>query len=727
MFVKTVFIGLASSFFLFSLASITKEIFMNIELKNCNNIDFASISLTENKLNIKLAPNGTGKSTIANAIILGSSDDQSKFGELLPFKLRDSNPDGKKPEIVGIDSIRNVKCFNDEYVRQFVFQENELLSNSFDIFIRTETYKVIEQEIESLVNEIKGIFTNNQELEDLISTLKELGDAFKLTKSGLSKSSIGMKGLLGGNKIQHIPLGLEQYQPFIQSQNSVGWIDWQIKGCDFSDLADSCPFCTSNTVDKKDQIKKVGLEYDKNSIKNLIGIMSVIERLGEYFSDDAKSKLSIITSLKDGIEKEHEDYIVNIKKQIDNLVEKLEKLKTLSGFYFKEGEKVSEKLLSYRIELQFFAELDSSKTKEVIAPINASIEELIKKAGLLQGKINIQRREMHNLIEKHQKDINEFLAYAGYRYKVEIAGEDSNSQLKLLHIDHSEHISGGNQYLSFGERNAFSIVLFMYECLAKNPDLIILDDPISSFDKNKKYAILEMLFQRDAVSCLKNKTVLMLTHDVEPIIDTIKSLSSRFNNLITASFLKLSGGQIFEQNIIKDDIQTFSQICKAILGSNNDEIIKLIYLRRNYEISDEKGDAYQVLSNIFHKRGRAIDSREPKDQNGQYPEMEVNKFTSGCASITNDISGFSYSNILSRLSEGTILKALYSTCQNGYEKLQIFRFFDLAVQNSVVQKFINETYHIENEFICQLDPAKFDTIPEYVIIECNKILAEATS
>ena len=147
----------------------------------------------------------------------------------------------------------------------------------------------------------------------------------------------------------------------------------------------------------------------------------------------------------------------------------------------------------------------------------------------------------------------------------------------------------------------------MYECLAKNPNLIILDDPISSFDKNKKYAILEMLFRSDAVSCLKNKTVLLFTHDVEPIIDTVKSLSHTFNNLATASFLKLADGQIVEQNIVKDDIQTFSQICKTALDSNIDEIIKLIYLRRNYEISDDKGDVYQVLSNLLHKRDRGID------------------------------------------------------------------------------------------------------------------------
>ena len=46
------------------------------------------------------------------------------------------------------------------------------------------------------------------------------------------------------------------------------------------------------------------------------------------------------------------------------------------------------------------------------------------------------------------------------------------------------------------------------------------------------------------------------------------------------------------------------------------------------------------------------------------------------------------------------------------------------VENSVIRKFINETYHIENEFIFQLDPTRFDLIPEYVVDECDKILEE---
>jgi wobble nucleotide-excising tRNase len=47
----------------------------------------------------------------------------------------------------------------------------------------------------------------------------------------------------------------------------------------------------------------------------------------------------------------------------------------------------------------------------------------------------------------------------------------------------------------------------MYESISKNVDLVVLDDPISSFDRNKKFALIEMLFMRER--SLKDRTVLM--------------------------------------------------------------------------------------------------------------------------------------------------------------------------------------------------------------------------
>jgi hypothetical protein len=116
------------------------------------------------------------------------------------------------------------------YVNKFTFQPDELVSNSFDIFIRTDAYTEKEHEIQEFVSAIQHQFDNNPDLELLITNLKELSGSFKVTASGvLAKTSTGAKALSSANKIDHIPIGLEHYQPFIQSSQSVTWIDWQWK------------------------------------------------------------------------------------------------------------------------------------------------------------------------------------------------------------------------------------------------------------------------------------------------------------------------------------------------------------------------------------------------------------------------------------------------------------------------------------------------------------------
>jgi hypothetical protein len=49
--------------------------------------------------------------------------------------------------------------------------------------------------------------------------------------------------------------------------------------------------------------------------------------------------------------------------------------------------------------------------------------------------------------------------------------------------------------------------------------------------------------------------------------------------------------------------------------------------------------------------------------------------TGGLSEIAGKIPEFNYDETLVRLQDTTALKKLYDTCSNGYEKLQIFRFF----------------------------------------------------
>jgi energy-coupling factor transporter ATP-binding protein EcfA2 len=696
---------------------------MDVTLKNCNNITEGEISIQAGKLNIKYGSNGTGKSTIAKAIECRLTDEAS-LANLLPFKLRQDNPLKLTPEVQGFVGITSIKLFNEKYLEQFAFKPDELVANSFEIFIKTADYELQLKAIEDIVGKIKSVFQDDPNLETFLSVLRELSGSFKVSKTGIAKTSSGYKALEGGNKFEHIPAGLEAYAPFLKHSTNVTWIGWQQQGQAFMEISPDCPFCTSPTADKKGTIERVSKEYDKNTINHLNKIIAVFEKLGKYFSNDARDIIETITKLKEGIQSEHERSLMEIKVQIDDLIQKLEQLKNLSGQSFKETEKVAEKLPTLRIDLKFFGHLDSSETRDIVNSLNEKLEELISDAGKLQGEINKQRRATQKLIEKNRTEINSFLSNAGYKYEVLITDEKSGHQLKLKHVECEEVLSGGSQHLSFGERNAFALVLFMFECLSKKPDLIILDDPISSFDKDKKFAILDRLFLQP--NSFKGGTVLMLTHDMEPVIDTTKTLKRRFQQSV-AHFLKTTNGILSEREIKASDILSFAQIGLKAINSPNHLVTKLIYLRRYFEIFDDKGDAYEVLSNIFKKRRPPLDYRIPSVDGIDEP-LSPSALQSGIDQIKDklNVATFDYEAVVSHIENQAELKNLYTNATNGYEKLQIYRLIDENHKSSVIRKYINETYHVENDYICQLDPAEFDPIPQFVIDECDKFMVEVT-
>lgn len=103
------------------------------EIKNCNNIISTDIHLKKNHLNIRYAMNGTGKSTIATAIEL-----QSKQEDLSDLKCFGS---AVEPTCTFSENINKVLLFNDDFVNNIVFQQSEVIQNSFDVFIRTPQYE----------------------------------------------------------------------------------------------------------------------------------------------------------------------------------------------------------------------------------------------------------------------------------------------------------------------------------------------------------------------------------------------------------------------------------------------------------------------------------------------------------------------------------------------------------------------------------------------------------
>lgn len=692
-----------------------------ITIENCNSIDRAEISIKRGRLNIKFGPNGLGKSTIAKAIVSQARNDGS-LATLVPFKSRGKGGGGQ-PKVDGIQDLGSALVFDEEFVNQFAFQQDEVVKNSFDIFIKTPEYDTAMQDIEKLFVGIKKAFTDSPEIDQTTRDLRDLRDAFgKSNKDGsISKSSKLLKAFGSGNKIDNIPDSLMPFEAFVKSANPSKWIGWQIKGKEFFELGDTCPYCSTALpkAEQKETVLAVAKEYDATAISHLNTLKEVIERLGKYFSAACQDNLEKVIKAKIELTAPQKSFLSSLKTSLEALIEQLDGLRTISFFSLRDVDEIDEKMQLLKIDLGMIDKLDSEETRTVTDPINAQLEVLIKQVGTLKGQINKHKAKIKKAIEENQVSINGFLRSAGYKYSVEIIPEPDSYKMKLIHEDLAEFIDSASNHLSYGEKNAFALVLFMHQVLSEDPDIVILDDPISSFDKNKKFAILHELFR--GKGSLRDRTTLMLTHDIEPAIDVVKSTAAVFQGSHpSATFLSCRQGEIGEADITREDICTFAKICTEIMKGNSDDIIKAIYLRRHYEIVDNVGMVYNLLASLFKKRPAPTFVSATENR-----EMTAQEKIDAETDIKEKIPSFDYDSLVSQVKDDGLMTAKFFETEVGYEKIQLFRIIKGKHEDNIITKFINESYHIENEYVMQLNPHKFESVPEYVVDECSRLLQPA--
>nr|WP_034341200.1 AAA family ATPase [Herbaspirillum sp. B39] len=705
---------------------------MQIIIENCNNIDHGEIEIKENSLNIKHAINGTGKSTIAKAIVAAVSDagkgGGKELGRLRPYKLRDDSK--TESAVKGCEGVQNILVFDERYINDVAFQADELVKGSFDIFIRGEDYEKGMQEIEELTSQMKNTLNSDQEITALISDFGEIISAFgKEVKQGIHGSSALSTAFKSGNNVVNIPEGLEPFKSFIQHNENYKWVNWQHQGAAFMHIGSDCPFCATDATQKKEIIQKVSEVYKPKVIENLNKIVTTFKNLEKYFSEETAERVSSFVSKIDGYTDDESDYLVGIKAQISRLRERFIGASSLGFSSLKDVDKVINAINNQIIDLNNFPYLKSEATQKKADIVNKELETLKEKAGQLQGKVARQKVLIQRLIQEHGDKINEFLKNAGYNYHV-FSKEEANGEyrLKLEPNNAQGEVTEVKSRLSFGERNAFALVLFMFQALKQKADLIILDDPISSFDKNKKYAIMEMLFAKGGGASFCGKTVLMLTHDFEPVVDLVLHHRDRFEGL-GAWFLENRQGVLTEKAITRDCIQTFVEINLGNIAEEIHPLHKVVYLRRYFEVIKKKDFAFDVLSSLLHKRKYpqcyAQKEVEPGVHVAVLRDLTEEEYAEGIGVVEGFIKGFKYDDLYALTTSDGEMKKLYQGSNSNYEKLHIYRMiFDGkdAANSNVIRKFINQSFHIENDYIYQLNPRTYQMVPQYVIDECDQAI-----
>lgn len=208
----------------------------------------------------------------------------------------------------------------------------------------------------------------------------------------------------------------------------------------------------------------------------------------------------------------------------------------------------------------------------------------------------------------------------------------------------------------------------------------------------------------------------MLTHDFEPIID-FGVVGKLPEDALNSKFIKNNQGILTEKAIdYKQDIKPVVQALAAYIKDDTLGIVhRIAFLRKYYEHNgiENYKEAYDVLSSLIHGRDKC-----KYVNNSEMPQAEIQK---GCTEIKKWIQNFDYDELYRDVYNEEKLAELYFAETNDYLKIQLFRaLFEVnpsreIKEEDVLVKFINESYHIENDYAYYLDMVKFETVPEYIV------------
>ncbi|MDY0142654.1 MAG: AAA family ATPase [Bacteroidales bacterium] len=703
-----------------------------VSIKNCRNIKKGEVIIRKNKLNVKYGLNGTGKSTLANALEYYFNGDSNKLKEMKSFG------EESIPELIvtvleeGTEDsfnkpfFKKAISFNEDFVSNTIFNKNEAIDNSFDVFISNPIFEENRKKLDERLKGLKVDIASNSEFQEMKTSFFEIAEKLKFNKDGkLSKTGFG-KGLASKNTTYNVPEVLKGFNDFFSSDKVVTWVDWKSKGKDFDDK-DNCPFCASHW-DKEDydKTKKVfETTYDKTMIQNKKQLEDAILKLKKFMSEPEYELFEGFTKKID----DEDSFSYNISRlqvQYNEIIRKITEIIEFDAIEFKtvDGNIIEEKLNKLKIKDKFDI-FSGEATDKVFNIVNGKIEVLLNSIKSLNNEINELNNTITESISLAKEDINDFLRSAGVNYYFEIeqiAEKSSISRLKYIKSEEELYESNDiRKSLSWGEKNVVALILFLYYSKQQGADLIILDDPISSFDKNKKFAIMSRLFSPFTSNSFKNNTVLFLTHDLEPIID-LKTKHYFENSWAFGSYLANNDEELLEKEIDveKHIISTIalyhSEATDNIKGINT--IVKMVALRKYLEYNDadfEDNVSYDMLSSLMKKRDKPTKS----DGRTILIDDEVNNAN---IFIRKYFSDFDYEIYLNNYFNKDYIKELYDNEENTYNKVQLFRQYLLLSGkktrkqiNPVLQKYANESFHIENDYTHCLNYYEFDIVPHYVI------------
>lgn len=705
-----------------------------IHVKNCKCINDASIKVVEHALNIKYGCNGTGKSTISEAISVGVS------GKAWPQDIIPYGSDESAVPEVETDGFNSVMVFDEEYINRFLIKGDGFYEDPYRVLLRSPECEELAHEIDEKLSDLQGMFQESGEIQELKNLLPEYIKAVSFSDGRVSKrGGVGefVKGNGGGFEKY---AELDTYKPFYERDLPVvaSWAQWRNAGIDQM-RGDNCPFCTAEMepVSIKKQNDIISKVFKKSALAAASSVLEYLQKglaLG-FINADSEQRLRRLIGDSTKADDLYAE-LSHLATETDYLSKKIAAICSFRPMNVtkEELDAIEAKLSDMAIDKDTISKYyDTEKMSAFTQTLSEKIDRLKKEASFLKGLFKQHEDRLDKLIRNRKADINQFFALAGFPYRFELKKSGENQAETYLIPAQAEgtRVKEPQKHLSWGERNAFALVMFMFDAISQSPDLIVLDDPISSFDENKKFAVIRRLFDNDEQKgSFRNKTVLMLTHDFQPIIDYVYEEFFKRAGLTTpvhAWYIQNNNGTITEEALDKSSICNTTELTKRVAEDAEKNLaVRIVNMRKYIELTQANCTAlpvYDVLSNIVHGRPSPI----YKD-GSQMPEAAVQE---GMAELNRYGIENSYSEIVGMLSNEALKELIDGSCD--YVAIIAMRLLlerreellpKLRKKHPAACKFIHQSNHIENDYIFQLDPFRYYDVPPYYLTELRDFFQE---
>lgn len=642
---------------------------MELNIKNYKNIENLDLTVLDKKINYMFGISGSGKSSIAGVIFGNKEEGNATYGKSvndIQFTITPS---------INVDdcSIFDIK------------KQNNLLlnkNNSDDmfsiVFSNDNRLQIIQNEISILLTQINSQRdTLNRYIANVDEMIKKINKKKFGAKEVFSKTSTieRLKKEIDNPKYK-------KYSNFIR-QNGLEYVQWLEQGATF-ELYDNnkCPFCTRKlTTGRKDKLEEL-FQIKPEQYEIISNSEDILTNLG----------ISIPNfSYKREIKRLEEDlYTANQNKK--EILAMYDMIDSYSRYSLDVGSikkiKLSDSLLN------LFPDLS-----DIIEDFNLNIKELKKQYGEL--KYNTGR-----IVKSNLKILNDYLEMFSIPYIFTVENYDiTKKQATVFLISKKDKIHNDRtDNLSYGEKNLIALLLFLISDKSK---IVIIDDPASSFDDNRRKIIYELLYEFH-----NERTFLVLSHDqvfIKYALLGIKSNNNYKSKTGKILYLENHEGICKTKEIESKDFGPLNvQVMDFVKKTEMSYYRKIINLRILAEInkSNSKMDKliYEYLSAILHKTSKKEIKKQLKDKKITETSLKrsiYDKYKIKIKYIPDNImDGFNYNQL------------------NNFEKIAFKR--EEARQNrknkkkTYIEKEFDDIVHLNNNYFISLNPYKFDIFSEQI-------------